>query len=66
MVGDKEVQSYCSQRIPVQPDTLEYSTEIVPESARRQSTKIPQVKGKVQTLISVVAKKMNSNIPTTY
>ena len=64
MVGDIEVHSNCSERIPVQPDTLEYSTEIVPESARRQSTRIPQVKGKVQTLISVVAKKMkmSSNI----
>ena len=32
MVGDKEVHSNCSERTPVQPDTLEYSPEIVPDS----------------------------------
>ena len=30
MVGDKEVHSNCSKRLPVQSDILEYSTEIVP------------------------------------
>ena len=59
MVGDKEVSSNCSERLPVQPDTPEYSSiEIVTESARRQSTLIPQVKRMVQPLISVVAKRM--------
>ena len=52
--GDKEVSSNCSERLPVQPDTPEYSTvENVPESARRLSTLIPQVKRMVQPLISV-------------
>ena len=64
MVGDKEVHSNCSERTPVQPDTLEYSPEIVPDSFRRQSTIIPSGKRMVPPLISVVAKKMkmSSNI----
>ena len=59
MVQDKEVSSKCNERLPVQPDTPEYSTvEVVPESARCQSTVIPQVKQMVQPLISVVARRM--------
>ena len=64
MVGDNEVHINFSERTPVQPDTLEYSPEIVPDSFRRQSTIIPSGKRMVPPLISVVAKKMkmSSNI----
>ena len=34
MVGDKEVNSNFSERTPAQPDTLEYSPAIVPDSVR--------------------------------
>ena len=65
MVGDKEVHSNYSERKTVEPDTLEYSPEIVPASVRRISTIIPAGKRMVQPLIFDVAKKMkkmSSNI----
>ena len=59
MAGDEEFSSNCRDRLPVQPDTPEYSpVEIVPDSARCQSTEILQVKRMVQPLISLVAKRM--------
>ena len=61
MVGDKEVHSNGCERTPVQPDTLEYSTEIVLESVRRQCTIIPSAKRMVQPLISVAVKKSKMN-----
>ena len=51
MVGDNEVSNLSSDRVLVIPNTLESnSTETVPESVRRSSKIIPQVKRMVKKM----------------